>query len=197
MCSTQSISVLQRPTCSCNDVILQSCYLIIFACSAGIQIAIDQDIVALPESDGCQVMAESDRLSYVFSLASQASGSTSCDAIDSIMQVKAQMGLPATSTAAAAAPRQLPLHLAPQPKQAFEDIIDKQVYYRDPKSGKTKECTVVDHITSYLRGTYYLIIDSEGREEEVNEREMREMLESSGQQSPAGMEVSDSDVDTK
>ena len=108
------------------------------------------------------------------------------------------MGLPATSTsgaaAAAAAPRQLPLHLAPQPKEAFEDIIDKQVCYRDPRSGKTRKYTVVDRTTSYLRGTHYLLTDSEGREEEVNEREMREMLESSGQQSP--MEVSDSDAGT-
>jgi hypothetical protein len=111
-----------------------------------------------------------------------------------MIQIKAKMCLPATSTssATAAAARRLPLHMTPQPKQAFEEIIDKKVYYRHPRNGTTKEYTVTDHVTSYVRGTHYLITDSEGNEEEVNEREMREMLESSGQQSP--MEVSDSDA---
>jgi hypothetical protein len=36
---------------------------------------------------------------------------------------------------------------------------------------------VMDHITSYLRGAYYLITDSDGWDAEVNEDEMRDMLD--------------------
>ncbi len=46
-----------------------------------------------------------------------------------------------------------------------------------------RECTVTGHITSYLRGTSYLITDSDGWDEEVNEDEMRDMLDKPVQQS--------------
>lgn len=59
-----------------------------------------------------------------------------------------------------------------RPKQPFEEIVGKQVRYRDPRNGKTSEYTVTDYITSHLKGTYYVITDSEGMEE-VNEEEMR------------------------
>jgi hypothetical protein len=77
---------------------------------------------------------------------------------------------------------QLPADLAwglfptTRPKQPFEELIGKQLCYRDRKSGKTKECTVTDHVTSYHRGTYYVVTDDEGRDEEVNEGEMQKML---------------------
>ena len=66
-----------------------------------------------------------------------------------------------------------------QPKQPFEKLIGQQLCYRDHKSGKTKECTVMDHVSSYLEGTYYLVTDNEGRGEEVrvSEGEMQEMLD--------------------
>jgi hypothetical protein len=87
--------------------------------------------------------------------------------------------LPPKSNSSAAS---LPPHLASgffpatQSKQAFGELVGKQVSYRDPKNGKTRECTVTDHITSYLRGTYYLITDRDVWDEEVNEDEMRDML---------------------
>ena len=77
---------------------------------------------------------------------------------------------------------QIPAHLASVfypttlPKQPFEELIGKQLRYRDRKSGKTKECTVTDHVTSYHEGTYYVVTDDEGRDEKVNEGEIQEML---------------------
>jgi hypothetical protein len=97
------------------------------------------------------------------------------------------MVLPPESNSSAAS--RLPPHLvsaffpATRPKQAFGELVGKQVSYRDPQNGKTRECTVTDHITSYLRGTYYLITDSDGWDEEVNEDEMRDMLDKPVQQS--------------
>ncbi|KAF8340894.1 hypothetical protein F5887DRAFT_978305 [Amanita rubescens] len=139
----------------------ENCYLIIFACSAAIQIIIDQDLVKLCDLDRRHIMNESQRLSA--------------------KQLMANMDLPPTSNSSAAA--RLPPHLASaffpanRPKQAFEELVGKQVSYRDPKNGKTRECTVMDHITSHLRGTYYVITDNDGWDEEVNEDEMQDMLD--------------------
>ncbi|KIL57021.1 hypothetical protein M378DRAFT_172219 [Amanita muscaria Koide BX008] len=96
-------------------------------------------------------------------------------------QLKANIVLPPTSTSSAAL--RLPPHLvsaffpATRPKQAFGELVGKQVSYRDPKNGKIRECTVTDHTISYLRGTSYLITDGNGWDEEVNEDEMRDMLD--------------------
>ncbi|KAF8337696.1 hypothetical protein F5887DRAFT_529882 [Amanita rubescens] len=44
----------------------ESCYLIAFACSAGIRIIIDQDLLKLCDPDRRYIMNESTRLSFVF-----------------------------------------------------------------------------------------------------------------------------------
>jgi hypothetical protein len=73
---------------------------------------------------------------------------------------------------------QLPQHLAStffpetQSKPAFGELVGKNVHYQDPRSGKTREGTVTDQVTSYLQGTHYLITDSEGFDEEVSEGEI-------------------------
>ncbi|SRR6266576_6016159 len=87
--------------------------------------------------------------------------------------------LPPTSNSSAAA--RLPPHLVsaffPETQPAaFGKLVGKQVSYQDPRSGITREYTVTDKITNYIRGTYYLITDGEGCNEEVNEDEMRGIL---------------------
>lgn len=145
----------------------ENCYLIIFACSAAIQVVVDQDLVKLCDPDRRHIMNESRRLSAE--------------------QLKANIVLPPTSNSSADS--RLPPHLvsaffpATRPKQAFWELVGKQVSYRDPKNGKIRECTVTDHTISYLRGTSYLITDSGGWDEEVNEDEMRDMLDKPVQQS--------------
>ncbi|KAM6496649.1 hypothetical protein JOM56_007122, partial [Amanita muscaria] len=100
-------------------------------------------LVKLCDPDRRHIMNESRRLSY------------------------ANIFLPPTSNSSAAS--RLPPHLvsaffpATRPTQAFGELVGKQVSYRDPKNGKTKECTVTDHTISYLRGTSYLITDSDGK----------------------------------
>jgi hypothetical protein len=91
--------------------------------------------------------------------------------------------LPPTSNSSAAArlPRHLVSAFSPETRP-FGELVDKKVCYRDPRSGKTRECTVTDKTTSYLRGTHYLITDSEGCDEEVNEDEMWDMLHKPVQQ---------------
>ena len=98
----------------------------------------------------------------------------------------ANVVLPPKSNSSTAS--RLPPHLvsaffpATRSKQAFGELVGKQVSYQDPKNGKTRECTVTDHIMSYLRGTSYLITDSDGWHEEVNADEMRNTLDKPLQQ---------------
>lgn len=72
-------------------------------------------------------------------------------------------------------PKPLPASAFLKPLAPSEEIIGKQVRYH-PRSGKTRDCTVRDHITSRLKGRYYLITDDEGMDEEVSEEEMWGML---------------------
>ncbi|KAF8336208.1 hypothetical protein F5887DRAFT_920869 [Amanita rubescens] len=121
----------------------ENCYLIIFACAAGIQIVIDQELLELSEPDHRYVMNESRRRSFE--------------------HLTANMPKP---------PGVCFLHST----ETTGTFRGNQVRYQDPRSGKTRDCTVTDHITSRLKGRYYLITDDEGMDEEVSEEEMWGML---------------------
>ncbi|KAF8350199.1 hypothetical protein F5887DRAFT_944253, partial [Amanita rubescens] len=139
----------------------ENCYLIVFACSAAIQVIMDQDFPKLCEPDRCHILNGSQQLSAE--------------------RLNPNIALASTSSSSAAA--RFPPHLvsaffpATRPKQALGELIDKQVSYRDPKNGKTRQCTVTDCITSHVRGTFYVITDSDGWDEEVNEDEMWNLLD--------------------
>ncbi|KAF8348475.1 hypothetical protein F5887DRAFT_1280286 [Amanita rubescens] len=141
--------------CKTESRALDTCYLITFVCSAAMQVIVDQDLARLCDSDRCYVLDESRRL-YM-------------ERLSTVLQ-------PTSNSSAAAA--RLPQHLVSaffpetQSKQSFGELVGKNVRYRDPRSGKTREGTVTDQVTSYLKGTYYSITNSDGCDEEVSEGEI-------------------------
>jgi hypothetical protein len=73
-------------------------------------------------------------------------------------------------------PAQLPSTFFPM--MQAEEVLGKQVCYKESRSGESKQYTITDKIINYLRGTYYLITDSEGMKVEVSEGEMLDLLSS-------------------
>ena len=98
--------------------------------------------------------------------------------------------VPSTSLAAMDPPP--PAHLVPvlfpgtQSESDTEALFNQEIRYWDVKKEKVMECTVVDCVTSRLRGKYYIVRYGDGSEDEVSEREMQEML---SQSRPNGVTV--------
>jgi hypothetical protein len=157
-----------------------SCLMVIFASTAGLQIIVDQDIVEMSEPDRCEVLRESGLRAYVYAVAPSFRSSRS--SLYSVERIRASnpsnVSHPASLSSMNPPP---PPHLVPVlfPSNAEPDpdtLFGAQIRYRDAKTGKVMECTVDDCVTSRLRGKYFIITYADGELDEVSESDIREML---------------------
>ena len=61
---------------------------------------------------------------------------------------------------------------------APDDLIGKQIRYRDRTSGETKEFLVCDYMTSRMKGSHFLVSYDELEEDEIiEEDDMEDILQ--------------------
>jgi hypothetical protein len=58
-----------------------------------------------------------------------------------------------------------------------ESLLDKPFHFRDPRTGKATECTLVDYGTSRMRGDWFEVVYEDGKESQISDKEMNEILD--------------------
>ncbi len=148
----------------------QSCYLIIFACSAAIQVTIDDDLLKLGQSNRLQVRRDSGPIACVVHISQQFR-----------VYINVLLGWNKSRRIWLLALRLQLCHFfliwslifTPRKKTPMTSLVNGSV----PTSGEIKECIVCDYVTSRMKGSYFLVSYNDTVEDGiVTEDDMEKIL---------------------
>ncbi|KAF5344640.1 hypothetical protein D9756_011220 [Leucocoprinus leucothites] len=140
-----------------------------FACWAATQVMIDQDLSAIPEKQRWEIM----RRAFAYTAARRAEEPSDSEHIDQSVSHRVSSHEDAHSIPVA-------FLSASQLVKRDCELINEVIRYRDG-SGEVKECIVVDHGTTQLKGEFFVIAhDIEGRSDckEISIDELDALIDS-------------------